>query len=211
MSDAYYERTIALAGLFQALKYVQMLANEGTNDSSLLKTAQRSVLTLDAINTQSVFGEFSSLQQGLYIIERLFCQTRHSTGDLELTRYCMQVIQLERKLSKNPDMLRLIAERLDNLSSQIDAYEFSATQISSSLSGLYEDTISTLTPRIMVFGKEENLQPPNNASSIRAALFAAIRAAVLWHQKGGRRLQFVFSRKHYCSHAKNILKRIDAL
>ena len=100
MSDAYYERTLALAGLFQALKYVQELANEGTSDSAILKTAHRSILTLDAINTQSVFGELESLQQGLYIVERLFCQSRQSSSDLELTKYCMQVIQLERKLSK---------------------------------------------------------------------------------------------------------------
>lgn len=210
MNPLYHDRTIALAGMFQALRYVQRLANDGTSDIAILKTAQRSVLSLDASNTASVFGELAAIEHGLLLIERLFCQQNHSAADIELTRYSMMVIQLERKLTKNTSMLETIADRLKRLSEQIEVYSFDSNQISSTMSGIYEDTLSTLLPRIMVFGKEEHLQHPDNKNRIRTALLAAIRAAVLFHQKGGRRWQYIFARKPYCTCAKNLLKSIHS-
>ncbi|MEE7539638.1 DUF489 family protein [Enterobacter kobei] len=49
-----------------------------------------------------------------------------------------------------------------------------------------------------------------NASSqvqakVRASLLAGIRAAVLWHQVGGGRLQLMFSRNRLTTQAKQIL------
>ena len=122
----------------------------------------------------------------------------------------MLVIQLERKLSKNTAMLGTLADRLKRLSKQINTFSFDSAQICSSMSGIYEDTLSTLQPRIMIFGKQEYLQPAENTNRIRTALLAAIRAAVLWHQKGGRRWQYLFARKHYCQHAQNLLNTINS-
>jgi CII-binding regulator of phage lambda lysogenization HflD len=40
---------------------------------------------------------------------------------------------------------------------------------------------------------------------VRASLLAGIRAAVLWHQVGGGRLQLMFSRNRLTTQAKQIL------
>lgn len=53
--------------------------------------------------------------------------------------------------------------------------------------------ISPLGPRIQVTGSPAVLQSPQVQAKVRATLLAGIRAAVLWHQVGGGRLQLMFS------------------
>ncbi|HAL7526237.1 TPA: DUF489 family protein, partial [Escherichia coli] len=43
---------------------------------------------------------------------------------------------------------------------------------------------------------------------VRATLLAGIRAAVLWHQVGGGRLQLMFSRNRLTTQAKQILAHL---
>jgi high frequency lysogenization protein len=63
------------------------------------------------------------------------------------------------------------------------------------LAGCYQQTISTLQPRIMVHGEASLLADPDNQQRIRTLLLAAIRAAVLWRQCGGGRLTLLLRRK----------------
>jgi high frequency lysogenization protein len=78
------------------------------------------------------------------------------------------------------------------------------------LAELYTQTISTLTPRIMVNGEHGHLSNPLIAAKVRAALFAGIRSAFLWHQLGGSRWQLLFSRKKIAGEAANILENLGA-
>jgi high frequency lysogenization protein len=73
------------------------------------------------------------------------------------------------------------------------------------MAGIYVDVISPLGPRIQVTGSPAVLQSPQVQSKVRASLLAGIRAAVLWHQVGGGRLQLMFSRSRLCAQAKQIL------
>jgi high frequency lysogenization protein len=74
------------------------------------------------------------------------------------------------------------------------------------LAELYTQTISTLTPRIMVNGEHGHLENPVIAAKVRTALFAGIRSAFLWHQLGGNRWQLLFSRKKIANEAREILR-----
>jgi high frequency lysogenization protein len=65
--------------------------------------------------------------------------------------------------------------------------------------------ISPLGPRIQVTGSPAVLQSPQVQAKVRATLLAGIRAAVLWHQVGGGRLQLMFSRNRLTTQAKQIL------
>jgi high frequency lysogenization protein len=78
------------------------------------------------------------------------------------------------------------------------------------LAELYTQTISTLTPRIMVNGEHGHLSNPSIAAKVRAALFAGIRSAFLWHQLGGNRWQLLFSRKKISGEAAGILESLGA-
>lgn len=61
------------------------------------------------------------------------------------------------------------------------------------MAGIYVDVISPLGPRIQVTGSPAVLQSPQVQAKVRASLLAGIRAAVLWQQVGGGRLQLMFS------------------
>ncbi|MEP9303762.1 DUF489 family protein, partial [Klebsiella pneumoniae] len=51
-------------------------------------------------------------------------------------------------------------------------------------------------------------QSPQVQAKVRSALLAGIRAAVLWHQVGGGRLQLMFSRNRLVNQAKQILAHL---
>lgn len=73
------------------------------------------------------------------------------------------------------------------------------------LAELYTQTISTLTPRIMVNGDHGNLSNPTIAAKVRATLFAGIRSAFLWRQLGGNRWQLLFRRGKITNEAAQII------
>jgi high frequency lysogenization protein len=53
------------------------------------------------------------------------------------------------------------------------------------LSEIYQKTLSKFEPRIIVNGENKYLTDPIQASRIRTALFAGVRATLLWEQLGG--------------------------
>ncbi|MEZ5435868.1 MAG: DUF489 family protein [Pseudomonadales bacterium] len=65
----------------------------------------------------------------------------------------------------------------------------------SSIASIYSDTLSTFPFRVQVNGRPELLQQQNIADQIRTALLGGVRAAILWRQLGGSRLDFIFRRK----------------
>jgi len=75
------------------------------------------------------------------------------------------------------------------------------------LNRLYRETISNLTPKVVVNGEQSLLEREEIAGKIRAVLLAGIRAAVLWYQVGGSRLQLLFRRKRYIEACSNLLRR----
>ena len=109
MNDAtplaqFHERVLALGGVFQALSLVQQVARNGNIDEAPFATTLNSVLQLDAPSTEAVYGGRECLQLGL----QAFTQHLDSDArrDLELSRYWIGVLVLERKLAKQPPLLR---------------------------------------------------------------------------------------------------------
>jgi len=74
------------------------------------------------------------------------------------------------------------------------------------LAELYSQTISTLTPRIMVHGDPGVLSGTATRNMIRTLLLAGIRAAVLWRQCGGNRLRLIFGRRGMLESCAGLLR-----
>ena len=70
---------------------------------------------------------------------------------------------------------------------------------------LYTQTISTLSPRIVVNGRPQHLQIDRTVNWIRTLLFASLRSAVLWRQLGGGRFSLMFGRKKMLEEAQSLL------
>ena len=102
-------------------------------------------------------------------------------------------------------MIVEIQNGLSNIQSQAKDFELSTQARIHKIDGLYQQTISRIKPRIMVQGDQMQLSNSDVTSKIRSLLFAGIRAAVLWKQRGGSRLKLIFSRKKYVQQAEQML------
>jgi high frequency lysogenization protein len=131
------------------------------------------------------------------------------TGDVkrnsELTRYAIQLLQLERKLSRNPAMLKRISEGIALARSRLEHFPMLHPNILAQLAELYSNTVSRLQPRIIVHGEPLHLQNPENVNRIRSLLLAGIRAAILWRQTGGSRWHLLFSRGRLLAEARALV------
>ena len=196
-------RVIALAGLFQALALVRALATRGSGDTLSMRQSIASVFRIDADSPVDVYGGIGNLRLGL---ETLVAQLGESgKRDLILTRMMLQVLRLERSLARRTDVLRALRSGIDGMHALAEQAESGQVDVSARLADLYVQTLSRLTPRILVEGNPTYLQQSAQVDQIRALLLAAVRAAVLWRQLGGTQMRLLFRRRQYAMMARGLL------
>lgn len=189
------DRIIALSALLQAVTLVQQVAETGQVNQSEFETLLSSLLAVDAPSTEAVYGDLSQLKMGLEQLNNQLSKTK-GKKDLQLLRYTINLLHLERKLAKRPDMLNTLRIKIDEIPEHVDYFGgVNTPQIVARLADIYHQTISQISPKIHVMGDPVFLQQADNVNRVRALLLAGIRAAMLWQQKGGRRWQFVFQSK----------------
>lgn len=216
MSMPYTDRTLALAGLFQAARLAQQLAREGRAEPGAFAASIQSLMLIDAPSTDAVYGGARGVTTGL---EQLRSKLTGNTqaNDAELARYVIAMIHLEGQLRRQTEMQEVIRRGIEAAREQMKFFEATENdetvhpRLVEKLADLYTQTISTLSPRIMVNGEHGHLSNPSIAAKVRAVLFAGIRAAFLWHQLGGNRWQLLFSRRKIAVEAGNILENLEAL
>lgn len=208
MSKTLTDRTLAMAGLFQSVALVAQSARRGIIDQAPCETIINSLFILDADTTADVYGDVTALRSGLQIMVKQL-GSKIEPAEAELMRYVVALLSLERKLAKRRDLLNTIAESLQNTERQRQHFHTTHETIIAALAEIYSQTISTLTPRILVTGEHGHLQNPDIANRVRALLLGGIRSAVLWSQSGGSRLQLLFWRKPLVAEAQALLKKIS--
>jgi len=217
MTYTITDRTIALAGIFQATQLVQNIANTGNADEQNLETCVLSIFRTDIDKPIDVFEGTEKLHMGLRkLIEQLGGRDTNDTNDtntesnqnkdLHVTKYAAGVMVLEKRLKRDADMLAKIADGIEHARKQMEHFSLLHDNVIANLADTYAQTISHLKPRIMVQGEHIYISNPNNANRIRALLLAAIRATVLWRQCGGTRWQLLFQRRTIVDEAKRLLK-----
>jgi high frequency lysogenization protein len=200
------DRCIALAGMFQAANLVAEIAHTGKYDQEPASASIYSLFQVDASSVPDVYGGLEGIMPGLnHLIGQLSGKEERST---ETTGYVIAMMHLERKLAKQPDMLKTIAEGIDLATLRIEHFPMLHQNILGQLADIYSDTISTMQPRIMVGGDPMQLQNRDNVSTIRSLLLTGIRSAMLWHQCGGGRIQIILSRKKIIKHAQQLMDEI---
>lgn len=206
MSKNYHDITLALAGICQSARLVQQLAHQGHCDSDALHVSLNSVIDLSPDSTLAVFGgSVANLKLGLETLLSVLNAGQRQGLSAELTRYTLSLMVLERKLHASKGALDTLGNRIAGIQRQLDHFSLESDTLMNAMAGIYVDVISPLGPRIQVTGSPAVLQSPQVQAKVRATLLAGIRAAVLWHQVGGGRLQLMFSRGRLCSQAKQIL------
>ncbi|EJO2045097.1 high frequency lysogenization protein HflD [Shigella flexneri] len=217
MAKNYYDITLALAGICQSARLVQQLAHQGHCDADALHVSLNSIIDMNPSSTLAVFGgSEANLRVGLEtllgVLNASSCQGLNASScqglNAELTRYTLSLMVLERKLSSAKGALDTLGNRINGLQRQLEHFDLQSETLMSAMAAIYVDVISPLGPRIQVTGSPAVLQSPQVQAKVRATLLAGIRAAVLWHQVGGGRLQLMFSRNRLTTQAKQILAHL---
>ncbi|MDH5378441.1 MAG: high frequency lysogenization protein HflD [Gammaproteobacteria bacterium] len=205
---AFRDQIISLAGMFQAGLLVRDIAREGrVSSEKAYEACLRSILITDAVNTESVYGGVESVRLGLEMVSTLYTP-ENKPRDMEVSQYVLGIAHLERKLMKNAAMLAKMSEGIERVKAQTEHFELTHENVVSNIASVYVDTISNLQPRIIVSGEQGYLMQPENTEKVRALLFALMRSAVLWRQKGGRRWHLLFSRAKLLKGAQSVLNEL---
>lgn len=199
VSSREKEQTIALSAVFQAAELVAVLAKTGKVDNTSLQPLLESLLMVNAASTEDIYGGqwdcSSNLALGRRITKQALGKERSSVNP-DTLRYALSLIHLENKLSKAPEMLSLIGQKIGQIEQKKAHYDSVLHEnMLASISGMYQDTLSKLSFRIQVHGDSRFLQQPHVANQVRAILMSGIRAAMLWRQLGGKRWHLIFKRK----------------
>lgn len=139
MANTLFDRTIAFAGICQSVKLVQEVARKGSCDYDALSASLNSIIQTNPGSTLEVFGNEENLTLGL---NTLINELDNSPGGSELTRYLINLLALERKLSGRRDSLAQLGDRIETVQRQIQHFDLLDDQMISNLASIYLDTIS---------------------------------------------------------------------
>jgi len=196
------DRILALAGIFQGCVLAHQMATRGQCDETAFEHSIGSIFRIDAEDVPSVFGGIAGVRLGLRTLTEQF---EDRSQEMVIARMAVTVLRVERTFSGRKRLTGMLREGIEQAQRQADHFGFTHATVTSRLADLYVSTISTLRPRVMVSGSPLLLQQQNVVERIRAALLAALRAAVLWRQTGGRQWQLLIHRKQCAMLARGLL------
>jgi len=207
MAHDEQDRLTALAGIYQAVACVMRIARTGSADTAAMEPCIHSLFQVDAANVAAVYGPPGAVANGA---RQLVAQlTGRPERDLELPRYVVSVIRLERKLSAQQDPFKRIGEEIAPAAARHEHSPLLHPDVLVRLADLYSETFAPLTPRILVRGASNRLLNPDHQMRIRALLLAAIRSARLWRQLGGSRWQILFGHNRLLMQARHYLDQVS--
>ena len=195
---------MALAGIFQATELVRQAANHGTWSGYAADTCLDSLLSIEADSVEDIFGSADRLRLGA---ETLVSVLQGDRRYMESLGYAVSIMQLENNFRKKPKMQSLIGTELISIAAIDDGTEIHEIKDlqAKKIAALYTQTISTLSPRIVINGRPQHLQVDRTVDWIRTLLFAGLCSAVLWRQMGGGRFSLMFGRKKMLEQVETLL------
>ena len=202
------DRTLALAGIFQACQLVIDLAQTGKCDDAAYLASLEYLFVFSPDNTLDVYGgHLTNIQIGLEQLVEISGKNNPNNFN-DLAKYVLSIIALYRQARKNSEMMQVMRSRLEHLQYKKAHFTDDFSNITHSLSGLYQDTLSKLRFRIQVTGNMQHLTNSAVSDRIRTLLFAAFRSAMLWHQLGGTKWQLVLGRGEIQAVSTQMLEEI---
>lgn len=193
---------LGLAAMLQALVQVRRLGFEASWDEAQITPLIESLFHIDADTAEAVYGSTRALEPGL---KTLCDQMAGHKVDPLVARMAGTVLHLERKLARRRPMLDALASHIHNAERAREAFGLLHDNVIERMSEAYVETLSRLSPRVMVQGNPEHLGNSRNVARIRALLLTAIRGAVLWRQSGGSGWHLLIKRQKILAGARALL------
>ncbi len=205
MTTEYHNKTIALAGIHHALLQIQNIAWEGQYSYSDLDNCILCLFKTDPVNYEDVFGGVNQIKPGLMALRSSFTD-KNDKQAIERARYMVNLMMLSKIIMSNSELGMQVKTTLSLLEEASSDLENQRDYVIERIAQLYQNTISKMKPRIIVYGKPEILNNADNAAAIRTLLFAGLRSAVLWYQAGGNQLNLLLGKQKYL---QTIAKLLD--
>lgn len=199
------DRTLSLAGLFQASELVRQAATHGTWSGYAATCCLNSLFTLQAESLEDIYGDRQRMRLGL---ETLLAVLEGDNSYTDALRYSVGLLQVQKKFSRSGAMQNSVGTRLQEIAEhghELEAHEREDLQ-ASEVAELYSDTVSKLSPRIVVNGRPQYLQNERTVNWVRTLLMAGLRSATLWSQLGGGRFELMFRRKRILQETQSLLE-----
>ena len=196
MTSANQNKTIALAGMHQALLQIQTIAWEDKRSFDQIDVCLSSLFVRDPNTYIEVYGKIENIQEGLQALRASF-KNKHDKQALERARYMVGLMILSKKFIKFrglDEQIRTTLSLLDDAAQDLDNQR---DYIIERIAQLYQNTLSKISPRIIIYGKPDILNNNENAALIRSLLLAGLRSAMLWYQAGGSQLNLLLGKKKY--------------
>jgi high frequency lysogenization protein len=200
------ERTLALAGVFQATELVRQAANHGTWSGYAASSCLHSLFQLEAESTSDIYGGVARMKLGVETMLAVLQGDSHYSDSL---RYSVGLLQIEKKFRRSRKLQETVGSRIGIISGEgieLDQHEREDLQ-AHEISDLYSETVSKLSPRIVVSGKPQYLKNDRTVDWVRTLLMAGLRSATLWSQLGGGRFELMFGRKKIIREAESLMMR----
>ena len=210
MSDySNQDRAIALIGIYQSAQMVYDLATTGKTDETAYATTIQSLFKDNPSGTLDVYGGVAAnIQLGVNtLLAQMSSDSAVQNRNVEITRYVLSMMILEKKLSEMDGKMNAIFNMLETAKAQQEHFGEMHENVIASLANCYTKNVSDVQPRVMVNGKHGHLQNNTTANKIRAILLAGIRSATLWRQVGGSRWGLIWSRKKYLQAAQSLSRQ----
>lgn len=201
------DRVTALGGIFQAARLARDIARTGICDAAAFEASRESLFEFRPQSVASVFSGRQGVGHGLRTLRSQLESPQQR--DLEIARYVISLLNLADRLRSSADGMQQLYDDLSALAGKRDQFGLGDSVQHEQLAKIYQDRISVLGPRIMIRGEPLHLQNPDNATRIRVALLAGIRAAVLWRQAGGKKWQLLLRRRAIAATARDIVDSFD--
>ncbi|WP_019556049.1 high frequency lysogenization protein HflD [Thiomicrorhabdus arctica] len=193
------DRTLALIGIYQASQLIYDLATTGKADEVAYHTCIQSLFCTNPSNTLEVYGgDIANIQLGVKtLLRQMTSEQAMESRNVEVTRYVLSLIILQKKLLEQGEPLQKISKILETAQSQQAHFGEEHDNVIASIARAYTENVSPVRPKIMINGQHGHLQNSRIANKIRALLLTGIRSALLWNQVGGSRWGLLWSRKKY--------------
>jgi high frequency lysogenization protein len=204
------QRTLALAGVAQAARIVDLAAKTGSWPTPFVEASIHSLFCFEPEAVDSVFGTPQGIRLGLEQLSACLSLSQDESVAQTL-RYTLAMLQLEKRFAKRDDLLSIVHTRLKHAAYSADNFSNNINTINSNIASIYQDTLSTLSYRIKVTGSAQHLNSPHVADLVRALLLCGVRAAFLWRQLGGSRLKLMLSRGEIRDTAARLARDVSAL
>jgi len=203
------QRTLALAGVAQAARIVDLAAKTGSWPTPFVEASIHSLFCFEPDAVDAVFGTPQGIRLGLEQLSACLSLSQDESAAQTL-RYTLEMLQLEQRFAKRDDLQSIVHARLKHAAYGADNFSSSINTLTSGIAAIYQDTLSTLPYRIKITGSAQHLNSPQVADLVRSLLLCGVRAAFLWRQLGGSRFKLMLNRGDIRDTAARLARDVSA-